>query len=94
MPPATYQAALDAEPSPEIVAEASGAGTVEAYTVQHGRDGRPAVGIVVVRLADGRRCWANLTDAAILDRMEQEEFVGRAGQVRHHAPTRTNVFEP
>ena len=73
---------------------AHGPGTVETYTVQHDRDGNPSVGIVVVRLADGRRCWANITDAAILERIEQQEFVGQQGQVRHDESTQVNVFEP
>ncbi|HSQ01068.1 MAG TPA: acetyl-CoA acetyltransferase [Candidatus Dormibacteraeota bacterium] len=92
--PATYQKTIDAEPHPELAVTADGAATVETYTVTHDRDGNPALGIVVARLADGRRCWANLTDADVLQRMEREEFVGARGQVRHHGPTQTNVFEP
>ena len=34
------------------------------------------VGIVVARLADGRRCWANITDPDVLERIEREEFIG------------------
>lgn len=92
--PATYQAAIDAEPHPELAVAATGAATVETYTVTHDRHGAPALGIVVARLADGRRCWANLTDADVLARIEREEFIGVRGQVRHHESTRTNVFEP
>jgi len=92
--PATYQKTIDAEPHPELAVAADGAATVESYTVTHDRDGNPALGIVVARLADGRRCWANLTDTDVLRRIEREEFIGAAGQVRHHASTQTNVFEP
>jgi acetyl-CoA C-acetyltransferase len=92
--PAVYQATIDAEPHPELVLTPDGAATVETYTVTHDRDGNPSLGIVVARLADGRRCWANLTDADVLQRMEREEFIGVRGQVRHHAPTQTNGFEP
>ena len=92
--PATYQAAIDAEPHPELALTPDGAATVETYTVTHDRDGNPSLGIVIARLADGRRCWANITDADVLQRMESAEFIGARGQVRHHAPTQTNVFEP
>jgi acetyl-CoA C-acetyltransferase len=93
-PPSVYQHAIDAEPHPELVVAAHGLGTVETYTVQHDRDGAPAVGILLVRLADGRRCWANVTDPDVLARIECEEFIGQEGQVRHHEPTQINVFEP
>ena len=92
--PKTYQAEIDAEPHPELATAANGAATVETYTVTHDRNGAPALGIVVARLADGRRCWANLTDPDVLARMEREEFIGVRGQVRHHESTQTNVFEP
>lgn len=92
--PATYQQTIDAEPYPELALAADGAATVETYTVTHDRAGNPALGIVVARLDDGRRCWANLTDADVLRRMEREELIGVRGQVRHHDSTRTNAFEP
>jgi acetyl-CoA C-acetyltransferase len=92
--PKHAQARIDAESHPELAVEGRGAGTVEAYTVQHDRDGQPAVGIVVVRLADGRRCWANISDAAILARIEQDEFVGQPGNVRYDEATQVNRFEP
>ena len=37
---------------------------------------------------------AGLSADAVLERMERDEFVGVDVQVRHHQPTRTNVFEP
>lgn len=92
--PRTYQAAIDAEPHPELAEVANGAATVETYTVTHDRSGEPALGIVVARLADGRRCWANLTDPDVLARMEREELIGVRGQIRHHESTQTNRFEP
>lgn len=92
--PAIYQATIDAEPHPELALTPDGAATIETYTVNHDRDGNPSLGIVIARLADGRRCWANLTDVDVLQRMEREEFIGVRGQVRHHAPTQTNTFEP
>jgi acetyl-CoA C-acetyltransferase len=91
--PKTYQPIIDAQPHPELAVEGEGAGRVEAYTVQHDRDGNPALGILTVRLADGRRCWANLSDPAVLARMEQAEFVGQPGRVRYHPATQSNGFE-
>ena len=87
------QAAVDAEPHPPLAEAADGAATVETYTVTHDRDGNPAQGIVVARLADGRRCWANLTDRAVLERIEREELIGATGTVTHDAGARTNRFE-
>lgn len=92
--PATYQRGIDAEPHPELALAADGPAAVETYTVTHDRDGNPALGIIIARLDDGRRCWANLTDPDVLRRMEAEEFIGVRGQVRHHASTQTNSFEP
>jgi acetyl-CoA C-acetyltransferase len=92
--PRRYQRIVDDEPHPEMVEVGSGVGTVETYTVVHDRDGRPSLGIVVARLADARRCWANITDAEVLERMEQVEFVGQQGRLRHHDPTQVNIFEP
>ena len=67
--------------------------TVETYTVVHDRDGAPTVGIVVARLADDRRCWANIRDRAVLERIEESEFIGTRGKVRHDPATRVNAFE-
>jgi len=92
--PSLDQTAIDAEPHPQLAVEASGSASVETYTVVHDRDGAPALGIVVGRLADGRRCWANVREAQTLAAMEQREFIGVAGQVRHDPTTQTNVFEP
>jgi len=92
--PNTYQRQVDAELHPQLMAAYSGPATVEAYTVQHDRDGKPATGIIVASLPDGRRCLANLADPAILERIEREEFVGQLGKVRHNEPTQTNLFEP
>jgi acetyl-CoA C-acetyltransferase len=92
--PKDYQPRIDSDAHPELAAVATGAATVETYTVQHDRDGRPAVGIVVARLADGRRCWANITDPGVLERIEQQEFIGAQGRVRHDDATQVNTFDP
>jgi acetyl-CoA C-acetyltransferase len=91
--PKDYQHIVDDEPFPALAVTADGPATVEAYTVQHDRDGTPSVGIVVAHLADGRRCWANSTDATLLEHIEQSEFVGQPGRVRRHEPTGVNLFE-
>ncbi len=103
--PKSYQPLIDAEPFPPLTEHAAGRGTVETYTVTHDRDGAPGVplarerqgrelGIIVARLADGRRCWANVTDPGVLEQMEQREFIGQIGQLRYHEPTQVNLFEP
>jgi acetyl-CoA C-acetyltransferase len=87
------QAWVDALPHPQIAAEPSGRGTIETYTVAHGRDGAPERGIVIGRLDDGRRFLAvTPRDPGLLEAMEREEQVGRAGTVRPEG--RVNVFVP
>jgi acetyl-CoA C-acetyltransferase len=54
---ARRQAELDARPAPEEAEEADGWATIETFTVKHGRDGS-RTGVVVGRLADGRRFLA------------------------------------
>src|SRR5262249_54066091 len=77
---------VDALPHPELVAEASGRGTIEAYTVVHGRDGGPERGVVIGRLGDARRFIAVLPpDRTVLESLEEDEGVGRAGTVRHES---------
>ena len=46
------------------------------YSVVHDRDGSRSWGVVVADLADGSRCYARVTDTAILDDMETSEWVG------------------
>ena len=52
------QAELDARAGVPFTEQPSGRATVETYTIVHGKDGRPAIGVVVARLADGARCLA------------------------------------
>jgi len=87
------QAEVDALPHPPVVEEARGRGTVEAYTVAHGRGGGAERGAVIGRLEDGRRFVAVLPrDPALLEALEREEQVGRTGRV--HPEGQLNVFEP
>jgi len=93
--PSCYQADLDQIPHPRCVAEASGPGEIETYTVLHDREGNPEIGVVVGRLRDGSRFWANTPpDPDLLQAMEREEFIGRRGTVRHDSAANRNLFEP
>jgi acetyl-CoA C-acetyltransferase len=90
---AALQRWVDALPRPAVVAEASGRGTIEAYTVVHGRDGGPERGAVIGRLGDGSRFLAVVKgDRAVLDAMERDEQIGRPGAVRHAGGI--NRFDP
>ena len=78
--------------SPTIAEEASGQCRVEAYTVIHGRNGAPELGIVIGRLHDERRFVANTPSArTFLEDFVAVEQVGRTGQVKHIDGR--NVFE-
>lgn len=79
------QDAIDATPHPTLVPEADGRGTIEAYTVVHGRDGSPERGTVIGRMANDeqRRFIALLpADRDVLESLERSEGVGRPGVVR------------
>jgi len=90
---AALQERVDALPHPDVVAEATGRASIETYTIMHGRDGAPERGTVIGRLDGGSRFVAVLPhDAALLEAMEREEQVGRAGTVRREQGL--NVFLP
>ena len=57
------------------------------YTVLHGRGQQPR-GVALVDTAQGQRAMATTDDAALIARMQQEEFVGRPVQVE------SNVLMP
>ncbi len=91
--PREDEALIAAQPSPPLAEEAQGTGIVEAYTVVFGRDGEPEEGIVVGRLEEGPRFWANVgPDRELLWLMCREEFIGRRGRVRHHKESGRNFF--
>jgi acetyl-CoA C-acetyltransferase len=71
---------IDAMPRRELAeaSDAVGAATVEAYTVMHGREGEPEMGIAACLLADGRRAWGTSSDAGLAAAMCEGEWVGRA----------------
>lgn len=70
------QAAVDAMPRVEVVADHEGAATIEGYTVIHGRDGMPERAYAACRTPDGRRAWASTGDAASMVSMATSEWVG------------------
>jgi acetyl-CoA C-acetyltransferase len=75
-------AALAAEPHPETVATAEGPARIETYTVVHDREGAPEEAIVIARLADGRRAFANVgPDRDVLRTLEEAEMVGATGRL-------------
>lgn len=87
------QAWVDAQPRPTVVDQATGDATVETYTVVHGRDGGPERGVVMARLAGGRRTMAALpADQDVLGSFELAEGVGRRGRLR--AVDGRNLFDP
>ena len=92
-PPEGYQRKLDQIKGPRIVEDASGAATVETYTLFHDNKGRPVNGVIIGRLEDGRRFLANPErDKHILDAMMKQEFIGTQGKVR--PVDGVNIFSP
>src|SRR5262249_23630059 len=80
-------------PAPELASEPSGDGTIETYTVLHDRDGAPVRGLVIGRLADGRRFLAvTPEDRTLLEALVAREAVGLRGRVA--AVEGANRFEP
>ena len=91
--PEGYQRKLDQIKGPRIVVDASGAATVETYTLFHDNKGRPVNGVIIGRLEDGRRFLANPErDKHILDAMMKQEFIGTQGKVR--PVDGVNIFSP
>jgi len=77
------QAFVDTLPSPTVVETPTGAATIEAYTVTHGRDGSPEGGVAMARTDDDRRFIAVLpADRGVLEALERDEGVGLPGVVR------------
>lgn len=71
------QQAIDAHPSRDVDQAPSGPGVTESFTVLHGRDG-PEKALMTALMPDGRRALGGSDDAAVIDAMLTEEFVGRA----------------
>jgi acetyl-CoA C-acetyltransferase len=90
---AREQKALESAPHPELAAEATGDGIIEAYTVMHDRYGEPEQGIVVGRMGDGRRFIANTEpDPSLLRSMTQREMVREKGHLSHDPASGLNAI--
>jgi len=74
------QAAIDAMPRRTVVdvGASVGAGTIEAYTVMHDRDGNPERSIASCLRGDGTRAWGISEDRDTASAMCDGEWVGRA----------------
>lgn len=73
---------VDALPRREFAAGYAGEAAVESYTALYERDGRPGMGIVVARLADGRRTAAKSHDPDVLaDLVDGQDPLGRTVRV-------------
>jgi len=70
------QAEVDATRSVGLDPEPDGRGTIETYTVMHGRDSSAEQGIAAVTMPDGRRAWGITNDADLMARMSAEEMIG------------------
>lgn len=82
-PRETVQEAVDAIPHPAAVEHAEGRARIETYTVLHDREGAAHDAIVIARLGDGRRVFANVdADRDLFATLERTEMVGAAGHVR------------
>lgn len=81
-------------PPVEIQRKPAGAATVESYTIQHGRDGKPERGIIIGRQRDGnQRFLANTpADPELLGALEKIELIGTHGIVRQQDGR--NLFVP
>jgi acetyl-CoA C-acetyltransferase len=79
--------------APRVVEAAEGAAVLETFTVEYARNGEPGKSILVLRLADGSRTFANGEDSPeFFAEIFAREPIGRPGTVRHDTATGTNRF--
>ena len=76
------QGAIGALPQSTPDADARGEVTVETYSVSFARTGSPERAVVACRTLEGRRAWAQVTDADQLAVLVTEEGCGRLGTLR------------
>ena len=87
------QPELNAMISPALCEKPQGKVTIETYTVLHDLIQEGPHAVIVGRLDSGERCLATSgKDFDLAYRMEQEEFLGRRGEVRP-GPNGTNIFQ-
>ncbi|MFC3711660.1 acetyl-CoA acetyltransferase [Sphingoaurantiacus capsulatus] len=87
--PATYQAEIDAMPSPPLAEQPSGEGVVETFTVIFDK-GRPVVGTIIGRLSSGERFLAQMHDR--LDELIDQPVIGRRIAVEAGTPANIATF--
>jgi acetyl-CoA C-acetyltransferase len=85
---ADTQAEVDAQAAREPDPDPAGPGTVEGYTVVHGRDGDPERAVLALLRPDGRRAWGTCADPTTLAALEREEGVGRPAHVEPGGDTK------
>ncbi|MEO0321182.1 MAG: acetyl-CoA acetyltransferase, partial [Pseudomonadota bacterium] len=81
--PSVLQGEIDALPKAPFVAEPSGTGSIETYTVVHARDAM-RMGIIIGRDAQGRRFLANTpSDEATLKDLMAKDCLWKCGLTMH-----------
>jgi acetyl-CoA C-acetyltransferase len=79
----SIQTKIDGLESPELCLQPEGPATVETYTVVHSRRNEADYAVIIARLENGQRCFAQTAkDADLFQAMETEEFVGKKGVIR------------
>lgn len=71
------EAQAAAQPTRPIVESYDGEATVAAYTIEHGRDGAPVRGFLVVDIANVGRAYARVDEPDLLADAETRELVGQ-----------------
>jgi acetyl-CoA C-acetyltransferase len=70
---------------PDVITDATGVGTIETFTVLHGRSGEVQHGVVILRTPDGRRTMARVpaTEGASIAALEDLDSspIGRRGPI-------------
>ena len=67
----------------EVDEDFSGSAAVAGYTVLHGRAQAPRA-LALVDTTDARRALVESDDAALIGRLQEEEFVGRQVRIEHN----------
>ena len=78
---ANLQDEVDAMPRREVAEEHDGTATIESYVVMYNAEAAPTTAHAACLLDDGRRTWANVTDADTVQEMTKEEFCGRSANI-------------
>ena len=76
------QSAVDREPARVAAVEWEGVGTVEAWTTPFDRDGQPEKAFLAVRIPDGRRTLALITDPAAAAATVRDDIAGADVAIR------------